>query len=200
MAVPSHNIVSTCREFVIIMNLCYSRCMKLTAKVKLQPTQDQHESLQATLALANEACNYISERCWETKTFGQFNIHKLTYHEVKDRFVGISAQVIVRCIAKVCDAYKLDKKTKRTFKPTGSIAFDARILSWKLDTSIVSIWTVDGRFKIPFVCTERAKELPSGKRGESDLLVMKGEFYLFTSCDVDEPTPDDTDDVLGVDS
>lgn len=177
----------------------YNGWMKLTAKVKLQPNPEQFVSLAQTLAIANEACNYISDRAWETKTFGQFAIHKLVYHDVKERFQGISAQVIVRCIAKVCDSYKIDKKTKRTFKPTGSIAFDARILSWKLDTNFVSIWTMDGREKIPFVCTERAKELLSGKRGESDLLLMKGNFYLFTSCEVEEPTPDDTDDVIGID-
>ncbi len=187
------------REIVIIMNFCYTTSMKLTAKVKLQPTQEQYTSLLATLMKANDACNAISDMCWETKTFGQFNIHKLVYHEIKERF-SLSAQVIVRCIAKVCDAYKKDKKTKRTFKPTGSIAFDARILSFQLDKNTVSIWTVDGRLKgVPFVATNRAKELLSGDRGESDLLLMKGVFYLFTSCDVDEPTSDDTDDVLGVD-
>ena len=29
-------------------------------------------------------------------------------------------------IAKVADAYKLDKKVKREFKPLGSIAYDSR--------------------------------------------------------------------------
>lgn len=182
------------------MNFGYTTRMKLTAKVKLQPTTEQHASLLATLDIANRACDYISDRCWEAKTFGQFNIHKLTYHEVKEHFGGISSQVIVRCIAKVCDAYKKDKKTKRTFKPTGSIAFDARILSFQMDRQTVSIWTVDGRLKaIPFQAHKRALELLQGERGESDLVLMKDEFYLFTSCDVDEPTPDDTDDVLGVD-
>ena len=173
--------------------------MKLTAKVKLQPTIEQADSLRKTLELANQACNYISERCWATRTFSQFSIQKLLYYEVKERFPGISAQVIILCIIKVCDAYKKDKKTQRTFKPTSSIAFDARILSWKLDANTVSIWTVDGRAKMPFVCRNRAKELLSGKRGESDLVLIKGEFYLFTSCQVDEPTPSDTDDVIGVD-
>ena len=173
--------------------------MKLTAKVKLNPTKEQYTSLIATLKVANEACNYISEKCWETKTFGQFNIHKLVYDDVRSSF-PLSSQVVIRCIAKVCDAYKKDKKTKRTFKPTGSIAFDARILSFQMDKQTVSIWTIDGRLKgIPFQAHQRALELLQGKRGESDLILMKGEFYLFTSCDVDEPTPDDTNDVLGVD-
>jgi IS605 OrfB family transposase len=46
---------------------------------------------------------------------------------------------------------------------------------------------------------KRAKELLNGKRGESDLCLIDGEFYLFTGCEVDEPAPADVDDFLGVD-
>lgn len=126
------------------------------------------------------------------------NICKLVYADVRARF-GLSAQVTIRCIAKVADAYKLDRKTQRTFKPLGSLAYDARILSWKLDRRTVSIWTLDGRQTIPFVCHDRALELLRGDRGESDLCLIRGAFYLFSACAVDEPTPADVDDCLGVD-
>jgi IS605 OrfB family transposase len=99
----------------------------------------------------------------------------------------------------VTDAYKLDRRTERTFKPLGSIAFDSRILSWNLDKNEVSIWTMDGRQKMPFVCHNRAKELLSGERGESDLCLIDGVFYLLTSCEVAEPTPQDVIDFLGID-
>jgi len=172
--------------------------MKLTAKVKLLPTEAQAASLKRTLETGNAACNYISDIAWTNATFGQFQIHGLTYHAVKAAFT-LSAQLIVRCIAKVCDAYKLDKKTKRTFKPLGSIPYDLRILSWKMDKSIVSIWTVDGREKIPFVCGNYHRSMLVNQRGESDLCLIDGNFYLFTCCDIDEPTIDDVDDFLGVD-
>jgi hypothetical protein len=45
------------------------------------------------------------------------------------------------------------------FKPLGSIAYDLRILSWRLDKNEISIWTIDGRQAIPFVYRERDKEL-----------------------------------------
>jgi putative transposase len=172
--------------------------MKLTAKVKLIPTETQADSLKRTLETANTACNHISDLAWDAKQFGQFQIHKLAYYEIKAA-LDLSAQLIVRCIAKVCDAYKLDKKTKRTFKPLGSIPYDLRILSWKMDKSIVSIWTVDGREKIPFVCGDYHRARLVNQRGESDLCLIDGNFYLFTTCDIDEPTIDDIDDFLGVD-
>jgi putative transposase len=172
--------------------------MKLTAKVKLIPTDAQVASLKRTLETANAACNRISDLAWDAQSFGQFQIHKLAYYEIKVAF-DLSAQLIVRCIAKVCDAYKLDKKTKRTFKPLGSIPYDLRILSWKMDKSIVSIWTVTGREKIPFVCGDHHRAMLVNQRGESDLCLIDGNFYLFTTCDIDEPTIDDVDDFLGVD-
>lgn len=173
--------------------------MQLTAKVKLTPTEAQADSLKRTLETANRACNFISDIAWANRVFGKFQVQKLTYHEVKASF-DLTAQLIIRCIAKVTDVYKLDKKVKREFQPLGSIAFDSRILSWNLDKNTVSIWTVNGRLKqLPFVCHDRAKELLSGDRGESDLCLIDGVFYLFTSCEVNEPTPKDVGDFLGVD-
>jgi hypothetical protein len=42
-------------------------------------------------------------------------LHKLCYQNLRAKF-QLSAQVAVRCIAKVADAYKPDKKIKRTFR------------------------------------------------------------------------------------
>lgn len=176
--------------------------MILTAKVKLKPTDAQSESLKRTLETANAACDYISNVAWDTRVFGKFQIQKLVYNNVKIDF-ELTAQLVIRCISKVADAYKLDKKTKREFQPFGSIAYDSRILSWKLhpegSRNKVSIWTVDGRQKMTFLAHDRAKELLSGERGESDLCLINGEFYLLTACEVNEPALEDVADFLGVD-
>ena len=89
--------------------------MKLTARVKLNPTPAQHQLLKDTLSRANSACNDISAVAWESKTFRQFGIHKLTYKAVRAQF-GLTAQMAVRAIGKVADAYKLDQKRQRRFK------------------------------------------------------------------------------------
>ncbi len=178
--------------------MCYTKDMQLTARVKLQPTPAQADSLLRTLEVANVACNYISEAAWNTRTFGKFQLQKIVYHDVREKF-ALSAQLVVRCIAKVADAYKLDHNRQRVFQLHGSIAYDLRILSWKLDRDEVSLWTVDGRLKVAFVCRARDKELLAGKRGESDLCLIAGKFYLLTACEVTEPTPADVDDFLGVD-
>jgi putative transposase len=172
--------------------------MKLIAQVKLLPSPEQANALRRTLEVANTACNYISTQAWECKTFRQLPIHKLTYYNVKEMF-KLTAQVAVRCISKVADAYKLDKKTKRTFKLHGAIAFDNRILTYKQDSLELNIWTVEGRQKMSFVCGKRQLELLKGQHGESDLCLVKGKYYLMVVCEVETPKPIDVEGILGID-
>jgi len=171
--------------------------MKLTANIKLSPTPEQYEVLKKTLETANQACNTISQTAWDNRQFGQFNLHKLVYHEIKNSF-NLSAQMTVRCIAKVADAYKLDKKTPRTFKQHSAQPYDDRIFRLMSDDR-VSIWTLDGRQKIPFQCGEYQRELFKTRKGEVDLMLIKGIFYLACTCDVDEDTLINPEDVLGID-
>lgn len=172
--------------------------MKLTAKVKLQPNQEQRQALLETLQTANAAANAISGIAWEKRTFNKFGLQKLVYYDIKDRF-GLTAQMVVRCISKVADSYKLDRKRKRTFQPHGAIAYDTRILRWYVDKQEVSIWTVWGRKRIPFAAGKRQLELLQNQRGESDLAYINGTFYLFATCEVENPEPVDVEGVLGID-
>ena len=172
--------------------------MKLTAKVKLTPATEQKDALKKTMVTANRACNYISERAWQTGSFGQYSLQKLLYKTVKASF-GLSAQVAIQCIVKVADAYKLDRKKQRKFRALGAITYDSRILTWYTEKEFVSIWTVGGRLRIPYACGERQKELLMTQQGETDLILMDGEFYLHTTCNVENPEPGDFGDIIGVD-
>lgn len=173
--------------------------MKLIAQVKLQPDERQADALQRTLETANTACNWLSEQAWQAQTFRQYDLHKLAYHASRQAFPSLSSQVVVRCIAKVADAYKLDRKRQRPFRITGGIAYDDRILRWYIDKSEVSIWSIDGRLHIPFVCGERQRELLRTQRGESDLVLVNSQWYLLAVCDVEDPTPREVEGVLGID-
>jgi putative transposase len=170
--------------------------MRLTIQLKLLPTPEQADALKRTLEKANAACNYISQVAWDVRTFRQFAIHRLLYRDVRETF-GLAAQMAVRCIAKVADAYKLDRKIQRTFRPFGAIAYDARVLAHK--STSVSIWTLDGRQTIPFVCGERQRDLLAHQRGETDLAFVGGSWYLFAACEVETPEPIDVEGVIGVD-
>lgn len=172
--------------------------MKLTSVVRLQPTDHQYQLLLATLETANAACNAISDTAWEEKAFGRVPVHRLTYTSIREAF-GLTAQLAVRCIGKVVDAYKLDKASKRVFKPHGAIPYDSRILGWKIAEKRVSIWTLAGRETIPFACSEHHYQLLKYQRGESDLVYRKGKWFLYTTCEVPEDAPIDVEQFLGVD-
>ncbi|MCG8352115.1 MAG: transposase, partial [Chloroflexales bacterium] len=180
-------------------NFCTTiQYMKLIAQLKLQPTPEQADALKHTLEAANAACNTISDVAWNTRTFGKFALQKMCYQDVRETF-GLSAQMVIRALAKVGNAYKLDKETRRTFRPLASIAYDDRIRSFALPDSSLSIWTLDGRQSIPFVCGKRQQRMLQTRQGESDLLFHRGNWYLLVTCAVEEPDPQDVDDVLGVD-
>lgn len=169
--------------------------MILTLKIKLLPTEEQSSALLNTIKLANSACNFISDIAWESKSFQQFRLHKESYYQVKDSF-SLSSQMIVRCISKVADSYKIDKKTKRTFNPIGAISYDNRILNFKQKNE-VSIWSVKGRLKMPFIC-HNTNYLPYIK-GEADLVYRKGKFFLFQSVNIPDSEIVDVEEFIGVD-
>ncbi|MCF8339665.1 MAG: transposase [Chitinophagaceae bacterium] len=169
--------------------------MKLTLKIKLMPTDEQANLLLNTMKEANSVCNAISDVAWYKRIFNNFKLHHEIYHTYKAKF-KISSQVLVRCIAKVADAYKLDKKVKREFRPLGSIGYDSRIMTYKAN-NIVSLWVIGGRVKIPFVC-HNPKYTPYIK-GEADLVFKKGKFYLFQTVDVPEEDIEDVEEFIGVD-
>jgi len=173
--------------------------MKLTAQVKLNATLEQKALLKHTMECANQARNYLSERAWEAKTFGQYALHKLAYRDTRIAFPDLSSQIVVRCIADVADAYKLDHKTQRVFKPFGAISYDLRILRWYTDREEVSIWAIGGRQHIPYLCGEHQRLMLKALQGQADLVYRKGEFYLHQVCNIETPDPEKPDGWLGVD-
>src|SRR5206468_925906 len=123
-------------------------------------------------------------------------LRKLTYRTVKTTF-QLSAQMVIRLLAKVADSYQTDRQRQRRFRLHGSVAYDARILRYLQDA--VSIWTVDGRQTIPFICGERQRALLSGQRGESDLVYRDRRWYLLATVVEDDATAHDAVDWLGID-
>src|SRR5690606_16626902 len=95
--------------------------MKLTLKIKRLPTDEQAIVLLQTMKVANAACGAISDVAWQEKIFNKAKLHHKVYHPLRSTF-KLSSQMLIRSIAKVSDAYALDKKTKRKFKPLGAIA------------------------------------------------------------------------------
>ena len=162
------------------------------------PSLEQADVLKRTLITTNAACDYISGVACNARTFGKFALQKLCYEQVRQQF-GLSAQMAIRAFAKVGDAYKRDTKTRRTFRPMSAIAYDDRIISFAFPNSSVSIWTLEGRQSISFVCGEHQRALLPFRKGETDLVFVRGNWYLFVTANIEDPELIDVQGVLGID-
>ncbi|CAB1129485.1 protein of unknown function [Candidatus Hydrogenisulfobacillus filiaventi] len=171
--------------------------MNLTLLVKLQPTPDQAAALRATMERFNAACNAIAVVAFRERTANKIRLQKLVYRDIRAQF-GLSAQLTVRAISKVAEAYKRDRRIQPTFRPYGAILYDRRILSWK-GPDRVSILTLAGRQIIPVVLDGYHRARLERIRGQADLIYRDGQFYLAVVVDVPEPPPLQPDDWLGVD-
>jgi len=167
-----------------------------TLMIKLAPNQEQHDSLLQTMERFNEACNYISALAFELKTANKIRLQKAIYRDI--RGFGLSAQMAIRAISKVSEAYKKDRSIKPIFKPHSAMVYDQRILSWKgLDK--VSILTLQGRQLIPIRIGAYQEARLDRKVRQTDLILSDGIFYLAVVVDAPEPTPDEPDSFLGID-
>jgi len=173
--------------------------VKLTIQIKLLPDQKQAQALLENLEIANKAANRLSQLGWEAKEFKQFPLHKRFYRQIRDEF-PLTAQIVIRLIAKVADAYKLDQKKIRIFRKHGSICYDSRILTFNLTTSTVNIWTTQGRLKkLPFVCSENTRKLLELPRGEADLILRDNKWFLNITVEIPEEKEYEATSWLGVD-
>jgi IS605 OrfB family transposase len=171
--------------------------MLQTLMVKLDPSPEQHKMLCETMKRFNEACNHIAETVFTMHSANKVEIHKTVYYPVREHF-GLSAQLTIRAISKVCEAYKRDKSFKPEFRLDGAIVYDQRILSWK-GLEKVSLTTLQGRQIIPTRFGDYQNVRMDRVRGQADLILVKGIFYLCVVVEVPEESPYDPKGVLGVD-
>src|SRR5881275_3244538 len=103
--------------------------MKLIARVQLLPDPETITKLKATMETFNAAADFVAGVAFGHKTANQFDLRRLCYHEVRQRF-GLSSQQAQLAIKAACDASKRDKSKRVHFKKHAAIAFDQRVLSF----------------------------------------------------------------------
>lgn len=177
--------------------------MILTQQVQLKPTEQQAEKLKATLELCNEVCNWLSPQIAEEKSRSRMKLQKKYYYQVREQFPKIGAGQTIMTIWQTVDSYKAGKKgIVRTFRPHGAMPFHPNCMR-PLDSAIsgVSIWTCDGREKIPVVMGDYQREMIDGRklRGEADLIYRDNKFYLHLAVEIPDVEVQEAFWHLGVD-
>jgi putative transposase len=171
--------------------------MKQTMLLKLAPSPEQYRALLETMHAFNDACNVIAEVAYANHLANKFKLQKLVYADIRKRF-GLSSQLAIRAISKTAESYKRDKSIKPTFRREGAITYDERVMSFK-GLSEVSLLTLQGRVLVPFRVGGYQQARLDAIKGQADLILRKGFFYLAVTLDVPTPEPAETTETLGID-
>jgi putative transposase len=171
--------------------------MKQTIALKLAPSAEQAEVLLATMEPFNAACDAIAAVAFERRLANKLALQQLVYYDIRERF-GLSAQLTVRAIAKVVEAYKRDKRIRPQFRPHGAVCYDQRIMGW-LGIEAVSLMTLAGRIQIPIRLGAYQAARMDRRQGQADLIWRDGVFSLSATIDAPKPPPGEPEDYLGID-
>lgn len=170
-----------------------------TLACKLAPTPEQRLELDATLTAFAEACNCIAAVARREHTTNKVKIQHACYQDVRAQF-GLSANLAIRAIARVCAALKVKSKAHSTFEPT-SIDYDQRICSFREWDWTFSLTLLHTRARLETALGAYQKARLQGQRPTSATLVKRpgGMFSLHVQLKSTAPIPQETRQVLGVD-
>jgi putative transposase len=172
--------------------------MKLTLQIQLLPERDHAARLRATVERFNEAANWLAGIASRRKTANKVLLQRVAYTELRERF-GLSAQMAVRCIAQVCEAYKRDKTIRPVFRRHAAMPFDQRMMAFK-GVDRVSLLTLGGRVLVPILVGRYQAERIGYPKGQADLVLRDdGKWFLLVTVDVPAGALIPATDFLGVD-
>jgi IS605 OrfB family transposase len=172
--------------------------MKLIARIQLLPDTAAAAKLRATLETFNATADFVARVAFGQSTANQFDLRRLCYREVRDRF-GLSSQQAQLAIKAACDACKRDKKKRVHFRKHAAIPFDQRIMHFKA-IERVSLLTVQGRVLVPYIVGAYGRDQLKLPKGQADLVLTRdGKWFLLVTVDVPEKPPVEPKDFLGVD-
>jgi putative transposase len=199
----------------------------LTAKLKLEVTQEQKEQLRVTSLSYREALNYTSAVAFEMgKTYNGTKIQKEVYYRLREKFklpsqmacnvprqVGAtykSLRSILKQNEEAIKAGRTKKRYKGLDKPPKYVSRTCT-LNYQRDYSFVkdqkvSVITLDGRIKVNYQGYSKHLEMINSgvaRIGAAKLWYSKPSktYYLLVSMEVEVPelTPADIKRVMGVD-
>ncbi len=170
----------------------------MTLQTQLLPDKEQARKLASTMEAFNAAADWLAGKAFDLKTANKIKLQQLYYRQLREDF-GLSAQMAIRCIAQVCEAFSRDRTKRPTFRRYAGIPYDQRLMSFK-GADRVSLLTLEGRIVVPFVMGKYQAERFHLKQGQCDLVRRKdGKWFLLVTVDLPDSAPTPITDFIGVD-
>jgi IS605 OrfB family transposase len=166
---------------------------------KLDVTAEQAAAIDDALDRYADACNAIADICRSLGSTNRVDVHRACYHEVRSRF-GLSANHVVRAIARTCIALKVPEKTDSAFRPT-ALDLDVRTFRFHAADWTFGITLLRVRVRFPALLGDFQREALEGRAPTSAVLVKrrKGGYFLHVQIDEEAPAAAAVSDHLGVD-
>ncbi len=149
----------------------------------------------------NRGCDYVVELAFKKRLANKIAIQPFVYGGLRADF-GLSSQMAIRAIAKAIEACKETKKRNKNVQPKfdlhGAMVYDHHIMSFR-GLSHVSLLTLTGRELLPLRFGAYQEARMDRVKGQADLILRDGVFYLYLTVEMPTPPPIDPVDVLGAD-
>ena len=161
---------------------------------------EQAKSIIKTLDTFAKACNLALETALVTNKSRAFDIHHACYHRIKAE-TELTANYVVRAIARVAQSFGTNKKNPKSFKPT-SADLDKDLFRYNPILETISLASMDGRLKnVRLSLGDYQRNLLQNQTPKAGQLIYnkkRDRFYIGFVIEEAEPTPTGTNS-LGVD-
>ena len=88
---------------------------------------------------------------------------------------------------RVSHEYVKDSRKRIIFKEMGAVQYDKYTLSISEDE--VSLWTIEGRLRVPYEASRADRALLEYRQGAGYLAGLSNEYYFFVPCEAEDIPP-----------
>ena len=177
----------------------------VTAKLQVIVTPKQRTTLDQTMEVYRQACNYVSGHIFETHDLKMISLHNALYRTLREQF-GLKAQMTQSVLKTVIARYRTILENQKEWIRAKFVRpqYD---LVWNRDYSLLkgelfSLNTLEGRVKLPYHSEGMEKYFDGNYSfGTAKLVNKHGKYYLHVpvTAEVREPDGSEIKNVVGVD-
>ncbi len=170
-----------------------------TIACKLAPTEEQRTELNATLVAFADACNCTADVARAIHSTNKVLVQHACYQDIRQQ-CGLSANLAIRAIARVCAALKVPAKMHSVFAPT-SADYDARIFSLREWDWTFSMTLLHHRAHLATKLGDYQKRQLQGRLPRSATLVKRrdGTFFVHVVLTDTVSEPEEPHGMIGMD-
>ena len=158
--------------------------MQRTISVKIP----HNESLAKTTVVFNKAVQDCIDIGWEMKTFNKSELHENSYRLLRKAYTSLQSSLVQCARDQASDILKRSgfERGKPIKRLDGSIRYNARTYTPKINQGTISISTIEGRKKFQITIPKHFKKYASGTVRGMVLVKRDGFFLVKLAVEIDD--------------